>query len=341
MEDIPPPPDVEAALARWVQDRPTLETFFRRLAEALPARDESADAAPGDESLPRPAASRPRPPCKRHAGPSCWTLLDDPAGVLLDRDRWPEDLCPAMLQYSTRQWARALSAFALPYPLIGDSRPPYLLKEHDNWCWANWADIWPLPIGRGTLFLHKSQIGPNAGDADQVYASLPFDGEDEYAVFTVRIPTSEGTLDLFNLCDWALDAPKPKPNVPKDRPYLYGMVAYQVRGRAAPRRDVPAADTQDLLHAARRFFSRFNGRPLRGSPNAGQPSALRGLTVQDLTVLLQPVFEEAKRNTGRWPGKLKACEKLGVRNTAFSDYLRDDLDTNWEALRNDIWRSIK
>ena len=182
-----------------------------------------------ERTMPRNLTRAPTPPCT--------DLISEPGEILRNEERRPIHLCGfEFMSQSTRLWAEA-------QPFVDDSLN--ILR---------WAYMHPLPIGRQALMSHIEV--DNLSEWSEVLNVLPFE-EHETAMWALRVKvvgslSSWSALDLFGLADYPTDLHK-KYELP-----AAGNLAYVLRGRDA--------SPIDLVHNAKRWWSRFRGRSLLGRP---------------------------------------------------------------------------
>lgn len=130
------------------------------------------------ESLPGHRGARAHPCPSVRGGfreQSCTALLDDPAGVLADRRRWPDHICyEDFCRASTELWA--------------------LQQAHIRDACLRWHSYYPLPVGARAL---EDLEEPGSGEAALL---APFGGE-EKALWALRVEQSRTVLDMFGLAD--------------------------------------------------------------------------------------------------------------------------------------------
>lgn len=183
------------------------------------------------------------------ATPHCLDLLHGPAGVLKDRSRWPDHLCYGpFLRESTARWSKSLSLFS--WSLHGRAGECFVVHR--------WSGLFPLPVGKVALLREEARLTRTrsgaAESADtfmELLKLMPFE-EDEEALCALRVQNGGSTLDLFGLAAYPTT---------EHREYglaLNGPLAFALRGRDP--------SLIDLVHAAKRWWSRFEGHPIVGRP---------------------------------------------------------------------------
>lgn len=222
-----------------------------------------------------------------HGSPHCTDLLDEPATVLGDAECWPNHLCyDSFLRQSTELWTRQTTVFAK-------------IAQH------RWSVLHPLPIGRRSLdYMRRMHCSEYLGSGYEVLLNqLPFEGKEE-ALWALRIERGVSTLDLFGLADYRTKLRIQRGYiVVQDGEYGSGREVLEIESdtngdriavissanggvERVPisqlelhRREAPIhmgelafvlkgqdASLIDSLHAAKRWWSRFKGLPLRGRP---------------------------------------------------------------------------
>jgi hypothetical protein len=191
------------------------------------------------------------PPLRSEAcpRPHCTELLKNPAGVLAQRQRWPNHVCyENFLTASTQFWASEKSGMGR----LGT------LENSLLWRWLSW---WPLPIGRKSLERAHIETSPNLPARslqaqDFILASnmMPFE-EREEAIWALRVERGSAALDLFGLANYRTEEGGLNRHAPT---ITAGGLAYVLRGQ----------DTSliDLVHAAKRWWAEFQGLTFRGRP---------------------------------------------------------------------------
>lgn len=188
--------------------------------------------------------------------PHCTDLLNDPAGVLGDKQRWPDHVCfESFLRQSTELWSDSY--------LSGRSitrRPGASSLFVSGDVWRGW---WPLPVGVSAISKADLEAAlargitskrPAGGRRPELANLVPFGGDEE-ALWALRVNKDKTTLDLFALADYPGG---------RDRDSIIkaGEVLYTLRG----------SDTSliDLVYAAKRWWSGFRGTKIDGRPkNSG------------------------------------------------------------------------
>jgi hypothetical protein len=119
----------------------------------------------------------------------------------------------------------------------------------DNLNVYRWASIYPLPIGQQAMV--ENREWDNQSEWSEVLNVLPFKGY-EKAMWALRVEAEGGVLDLFGLEDYPTKFHK------VHRIPVAGDLAYALRGTET--------SLTDLIHEAKRWWSRFRGRALQGRP---------------------------------------------------------------------------
>lgn len=130
--------------------------------------------------------------------PHCTDLLNNPAEVFEDRNRWPLHLCyEDFLRVSTERWA-------MNFPLYADEKG-VICSSHPR---CKWHPLWPLPIGKGSATREIRAFGFHGREPmhelPELLNLVPFEGY-EAAIWALRIERNGSTLDLFGLADYWTD----------------------------------------------------------------------------------------------------------------------------------------
>lgn len=209
-------------------------------------------------------------PCTE--SPPCSDLLSDPVGVLQTPERWPTHLCADIAMQAVQDWAEHL--YSLTFPNIGP-----------------WPGCWPLPVG--IMALQQAHMRGNWwGQPLAMKSLLPFEHE-ESAMLILRLPLHDATITFFGL------AGPLEPWTPLQRRSRYlGLAETEFPPVARTEMDIPgwtyvlgtsgevtvrqvnylcsttafiviggnpaSEAVTSLVSNARRWWSQFEGKPLRG-----------------------------------------------------------------------------
>jgi hypothetical protein len=132
-------------------------------------------------------------------GPSCRPLLDDFAGVMADRERWPMHLCMETAWASTNTLLMA-----------SGTCPWWATVEEVHAAFEYRWPSWPLVIGRAAFKARFRERLPvdglpvpfelafRIGSINWIWGALPFEGV-EAATFAVRLTSPGLTVDFIGL----------------------------------------------------------------------------------------------------------------------------------------------
>jgi ribosomal protein L37AE/L43A len=166
--------------------------------------------------------------------PRCTELLDDPVGVLSDRQRWPTHLCyEPFMRWSTVEWVLQAT----------------VRTNYAGAAVTNWHTRWPLAVGRRAV--EKEPFLRRVDGWSELMNIVPFK-ENEEALWALRVERGSAVLDLFGL------AASPTELHRKEGRVTFGGLKMNALGW----------DTTlpDLVDAAKRWWSHFQGLPIQGRP---------------------------------------------------------------------------
>jgi hypothetical protein len=241
------------------------------------------------------------------SGPSCWLLLHDPATVLLNKEYWPTHLCPNMMKFSTWYWA-----------------------ANDHRAWHEVEDVWPLPVGAQAAreFLWHSLEDESDPDAPAVHVTgediaerAPFNGN-EQAALAIRVEIGGAPMDLFGLCELHVAG--------------NGRVSYPFTELVYALPGVPP--DQKLLaqlwrQASRWWRTEIRKLPMPSTPDAGQPPALQGRSVESVVNELAEFRAQYIDEYGTEPTvRFDYTRRLGIKRTAFYEFFKRQ-GTTWRRER--------
>lgn len=166
--------------------------------------------------------------------PPCTDLLNDPAGVLWDEERWPNHLCEYFQVVSTGLWAR------------GAVRP----TMHPRW--EDWQATWPLPIGKEAVSTALG-VGPPIFEME-LFGQIPFEGFEE-ALWALRVTGGDSAVDLFGLA-------RSSGGSGDQRAYRPGKLIYVLRGSGT--------HLFRTIERAQRWWDRLRGETTGGRPAGSQ-----------------------------------------------------------------------
>jgi hypothetical protein len=208
--------------------------------------------------------------------PHCTELLDDPVGVLSDRQRWPTHLCyESFLRWSTEEWVLRAT-------------------ERTNYAGAavtNWHTRWPLAVGRRAV--EKEPFLRRVDGWSELMNIVPFK-ENEEAIWALRVERGSAVLDLFGLAAYPTEMHK-----------IEGVVTY-----GGLKMNALGWDTTlpDLVDAAKRWWSHLQGLSIQGRPRYSGMWASAQHFQDELRTAISTLREQGRRITLEEVSELLHCD---------------------------------
>jgi ribosomal protein L37AE/L43A len=223
--------------------------------------------------------------------PRCTELLDDPVGVLSDRQRWPTHLCyEPFMRWSTEEWVLRTT----------------MRTNYTGAAVTNWHTRWPLAVGRRAV--ENDPFLRRVDGWAELLNIVPFE-EDQEALWALHVERGSAVLDLFGLAAY------PTEDCRKD-----GVVTVGELRINSLRWD---RTLHKLVGAAEHWWSRFQGLSIDGRPPGSGIWASEEQFKDDLRNAVSTLREQGRKITQEEVSNFLHCEVSTVKR-----WLRDS-DTSW------------